>query len=892
MDALIRDITHSLRALVRMPILATVVVLSLAVGIGVNTAVFSWIEAVVFRPVPGVAHASSIYIVEPKTETGIRPGSSWLEYRDLQQHVPTVPELAAFRMVPLNIGETSRSERGYALLVSGNYFVSLGLKPAAGRFLLPDEASRPGGQPVIVISYDYWRDHFGLRADAIGATLRVNDNDLTVVGVTPDGFQGTVLGLQFDLWVPATMAPVLLAGSRELEDRAMRGYTLMGRLAPSATLAGAQVEVADAMRTLAARYPESSQAISADVVPFWRATRGPQTFLLQAMLTLQAVMLMLLLAVCGNTANLVLARTSTRQKEIGVRLAIGAGWWRIARLLLVENLAMGLAAAALGAVLAIWGTSALRAAPSLITTQFPVRFQTSIDLMGLAFAAALGIACAVIFGAAPALQMARVDPHAVLRTGIGQPSRGSMRRWLMAIEASLATAVLIAAGLFLQSFRQTQSTDPGFRRAGLLLSAYDLTGRDIDSSGSRVFAADLLDRLNALPEVESAGIASSVPLDIHGLPSRSFEVEGRARTDGARDRTLSNVVTPGYFKAMGIPIVSGSDFTSLRDTTSPKQAVVNQEFVRRYIEPRAAIGRQVTVSGDPYVIVGIVRNSLYESFSEAPTPIVYMSYRDRPLRAGEIHLRTKLGDETMLAPVVRRAVRDVDPALPVYNVRTMTQHVDMSLALRKIPARMFLVLGPLVLALAAIGIYAVVAYSVSQRTSEIGVRVALGATASRVVGQIVRESLRVIAAGAALGWMLVVIVHIHLIRGGLDMPVFVGVPALLLGVSTLAAWVPARRASRVDPTTALRAESRRVASLVRSGAARPRACRSLACARGRARERSEPWFVGQPPAGRSPHEPRPLWKIRSTEVVFTRREKQIRRYHYVLNDIQALAAGS
>jgi predicted permease len=530
MDALFSDIAHSVRALARMPILATVVVLSLAVGIGVNTAIFSWIEAVVFRPVPGVANASSIFIVEPKTETGIRPGSSWLEYRDLQQRVHAMPELSAFRMAPLNVGETSRSERSYALLVSGNYFSSLGLKPAAGRFVQASEVSRPGGEPVVVISYDYWRDHFGLRADAIGATLRANDNDLTIIGVTPDGFQGTILALQFDLWVPATMAPTLLAGSRELEDRGMRGYTVMGRLAPSTTLAAAQLEVADAMRTLAVSYPESSQAIGADIVPFWRATRGPQTFLLQAMLMLQGVMLLLLLAVCGNTANLVLARTSTRHREIGVRLAIGAGWWRIARLLLVENLVLGLTASALGLVLAIWGTNALRAAPSLLTTQFPVRFETSIDLMGLAFAAGLGIACAVLFGAAPALQMARVDPHAVLRSGVGQPSRGSMRRWLMAIEAALATAVLIAAGLFLQSFRQTQSTDPGFRREGLLLSAYDLTGRDVDAAGSRAFAADLLDRLNASPEIDAAAIASSVPLDIHGLPSRSFELEGRPRT--------------------------------------------------------------------------------------------------------------------------------------------------------------------------------------------------------------------------------------------------------------------------------------------------------------------------------------------------------------------------
>lgn len=800
------DFRHALRAIARTPVMATVVIISLGVGIGVNTVVFSWIQALVFRPIPGVTDAASVHLVETKTDTGLRPGASWLEYADLKERLRSIPDLTAFRMVPLNVGEASRTERAYGLLVSGNYFSALGLRPALGRFLRAEDVGPGAGEPVVVISYDYWQTRFAGTATALTQTIRVNDHAVAIIGVTPEGFQGTVLGLQFDLWVPATLVPVLLAGSRELEDRNLRGYYVMGRLSPSASIAQAQSEATDMMRQLAERYPASNGGVQAEVLPFWRAWRGPQGFLIQSLAILQTVMLLLLLAVCGNTASLVLARASARQREIGVRLAIGAGSWRIVRLLFVENLLLGLSAAGLGAALAFWGTTALRAVP-MLTTQFPVRFQTSLNESGLAFAMLLGILCAVVFGAAPALQLARVDPQAVLRSGSAMSARNAMRQLLMAVEVALALVVLVAAGLFFQSFRQTQVTDPGFKPVGLLLAAYDLTGRDIDAAGAKLFAARLLDQLAALPDVEAAAIATSVPLDIHGLPSRGFSLEGRAPTDLSRDtvdRALSNIVTPGYFKVMGIPLLAGSDFASLSDAVRPPEAIVNEAFVHRYVDRAESLGRQIVVGNRNYVITGVVRDSLYESFSEAPTPIIYLSYRDRPSSQGEIHLRTRTGDETMLAPGVRRAVREVDAALPVYNVRTMAQHVDMNLALRKIPARMFVVLGPLILVLAAIGIYAVVAYSVAHRTSEIGVRLALGATAARVVSQIVRESLQVIGAGGVVGWLFMAFIYTHLIRGALDLSVFVGVPVLLLMVATLACWLPARRAAKVDPMVALR----------------------------------------------------------------------------------------
>jgi putative ABC transport system permease protein len=527
-------------------------------------------------------------------------------------------------------------------------------------------------------------------------------------------------------------------------------------------------------------------------------------FLIQSVAILQAVMLVLLLAVCGNAANLVLARATARQREIGGRLAMGAGTWRIVRLLLVENLALGVVAAALGGLLAMWGTQALRAVP-LITTAVPVRFQTSINIAGLALAMLLGIACAAIFGAAPAMHLARMDPHQVLRTGSSGPARCRLRNLLMAAEVGLAIAVLISAGLFLEGFRETRD-DPGFQREGLMLAAYDLTGRGLDANAARDFARRLLDGLHAIPEVETAALATSVPLDIHGMPLRAFRLEGRARTDGVPDRALSNTVTPGYFDAMRIPIITGRDFTELGDRSAPSQAIVNEEFVRRFVAGGEAVGRRLESNERTYVITGVARNALYEAYGEDAAPIIYFSYRDRPAWTGEIHVRTRTGGEMLLAPVINRAVRNIDPSLPIYNVRTMVQHVEMNLAIRRVPARMFVVLGPLLLVLAAVGIYAVVAYAVGHRTTEIGVRMALGATPARVESLIVRESLPVIAAGAAFGWAIVFMVYIHLVRRPLDIPSFFGVPLLLLAVAMVACWIPARRATRIDPMVALRSE--------------------------------------------------------------------------------------
>jgi predicted permease len=798
-------IRHALRTIGRMPGVAAVVILSLGIGIGVNTTVFSWIQAVLLKPIPGVDESGSFYHLEPRSDTGSYPGMSWAEYRDLKPRLQSIEELVVTRMAPLNVGEAGRTERTYAQLVSGNLFTALRLRPVAGRFITPDEAERPGGEPVVVLSHDYWQTHFAGSPSAIGQTIRVNDLELTIIGVAPESFQGTILALQFDLWVPATLAPALFAGSTELVDRNQRGYSALGRLRDDADEARATGEFVSAMRELAGSFPESNQRISGELMPYWKAPRGPQMMFITALGILQGVMLLVLLAVCGNTANLILARASSRQREVGVRLALGAGPGSVIRLMLTENLILGVSGALVGILIAWWGTEALRSMPPY--GAFPVRFQTSLDWIGLAFAVALGAGSGLLFGAAPALQLGRIDPQQALRSGSRSAGRSAVRDGLMALQCGLALLVLVVAGLFFQSFVETKDTNPGFRVEGLLLATYDLGPGSPTDDYARQFAWQLLDRLHRVPAVQSAALANAMPLDIHGLPLRGFTLEGRAQTTAQRESALSNIVSPGYFKTMGIPIVAGADFAELSDRSQPPQAIVNEEFVRRYIAPADPLGRRLTNGDTAYTIAGVVKDSTYDAFGEPPTPAFFLSYRDRPRWLGEIHLRARPGSETMLAAEVQRAVRELDASLPVYNIRTMAEHIERNLFLRKIPARMFLVIAPLLLALVGIGIYAVVSYTVSQRTTEIGVRIAMGATANRVVTQIVKETLVVIGAGVFLAWVIAAMLDTHLFAGGLeDAPVLLGVPLILMTVGTLACWLPARRATTVDPVVALRSE--------------------------------------------------------------------------------------
>ena len=802
--AILADVRHAARAIRGMPLVATVVVLSIAFGVGANTVVFSWIQALVLRPIPGITRASDFHFVELVTDSGGHPGVSWPEYRDLRSRLDGFEDLLAFRMSPVNVGEPGRTDRVFAQLVSGNYFEALGLDGAVGRLLIPRDAERPGGEPVVVLSHDYWQARLAGDPRVLGRTLRVNGRDLLVVGVAPERFQGTVLGLSFDLWVPATLAPVLFEGSRELEDRDVRGYAIVGRLERGVSTPQAQAAANATLADLTAIHPETLGGMRAEVLPFWQAPRGPQRAFVDALVVLQGVMALLLLVVCFNTANLLVARSSVRRLECAVRLALGARPRHVRRLVLTESLMLAAAGSALGVLLAVWGTNAVRAVPMIAA--FPIRFQTDLDVTTLGFAFALGSLCGLLFGAPPALALSRVTLRSATQAR-GLAGGAGLRRLLVGLEVAAALVVLIVGALFLRGFEQARVAETGFDRDGVLLAAYDLTGRDTGREASLQFVRQLLDRVHAWPGVEAAAIASSVPLDIHGMGVVSFSIEGRARDDGLPDTALINLVTPGYFETLGIPILSGQDFADLGDPSPQAQAIVNDEFVRRFVGDAEPLGRFLDMRGRTYVVVGVVRTSRYEAFDEPPQPMIYSSYRDRAVARGELHVRQRATADRPLGPEIAVAVREIDPMLSLFDVRTMTEHIERNLFLRRIPARMFAVLGPLLFVLAATGIYAVVACGVAGRAREIGIRFALGATRPRVVAEIVAENMGVVAVGALAGWLVAAIAALRFVSGGsLVLPVFLGVPAALLAVSALACWLPARRAARTKPVEALRQE--------------------------------------------------------------------------------------
>jgi predicted permease len=788
-------VSQAWRHIRQAPFVALVIVASLAIGIGVNTAVFSWVQGRLLRPLPGVSGSASLQLVEPQNDSGMFVGTSWPEYLDLRRRLTTLPDLIAAATTPAYIGESGTVERVFGVLASDNYFSALNVQPVIGRTFQPSDLAADGREPVVVISYGLWQTRFKGTPDIVGRTLRVNGQPLTVIGVTPDVFQGTTLGLNFDVWMPAPME----------RSRSARGYAVMGRLAPGASADDAQREVAAVMVDLAQAYPETNNTLTASVLPFWESPRGPQRMMATALVVLQAVMLVLWLAVCGNTANLVLAKASGRYRDVSIRLALGATPWRIRALLLTESLLLGLAGAVVGAVLAVWGTRSLMVLPM---TGLPIRFQTEMDGGGLLFAMVLGVASGLIVGAGPAWQLSRLQAQTVFRASVKTAGRSGLRNGLMAAQVALAVVVLVVAGLFIQSFRETRTTDPGFARDGILLASFDLSGRPSGRAGGQIMASRLIDDLSRVAGVEGVSVSSSVPLDIHGLPGRAFTIDGRTRADGELDYALSNVVTPGYFQTLDIPFVAGRDFAPLTDADAPPQVIVNEAFVRRYVDATAplesALGRSIESRGRTQVIVGVVATTMSNAFGEPPTPVLYFSYRDGAPPLGEIHLRTRPGAEMAMIPEVRRAVQSVDPQLPLFNVRTMTQHVDTNLVFRRVPARLFVVLAPLLLVLVAAGIYAVVSYATSLRTHDIGIRLALGATPTRLVGESVASSMRVVVAGAVIGWMLVFAGVIAVMPAATaDMTAFVGVPLLMLAVALVACWIPARRCATVEPALLL-----------------------------------------------------------------------------------------
>jgi predicted permease len=829
MRTLIQDMKYGFRILTKNPGFTAVAVLTLAIGIGASTTVFSWVDAVLLRPLPGVANPSELASFETVAANGDAVTTSYLDYQDYRDHLKLLAGLAGSRPTALAVGEEDRAERMWGELVTGNYFAVLGVKPILGRPFLPEEyADKPGAFPVAVISDRLWRSHFNADPAIVGKKIRVNRYQLTIVGVAPPDFHGTLAGLAFDLWVPYVMQPQLQGtGEWMLRDRQTRNLIVTARLKPGVTIEQARAEIQELARYMAKADADTNTGIGATVVPVWKSHFGAQSLLLAPLEILMGVCAVVLLIVCANVANLLLARFTARQKEFSVRLALGAGRLRLARQMLTESLVLAAAGGLAGAAVAVWMKGALQYLVPAGQLPF-ARGDSGLNSHALAFTLLLCVGTALLAGIAPAVQSSRADLNQSLkeggRSGMSGVHSHRLRGLLVVAEVSLALVALIGAGLFIRGFQATRKISPGFDPSHVLLSQFYLQTSGYDLDQRKQFCRRLRERLESGPGVTDVAYSDGVPLGFEPSWWEDLRIEGYVPGRSENMKIFRNVVSPGYFKLMRIPLLEGRDFTEQDDKNSAPVMIVNQTFVHRFFRDGNPIGRRVHGWGDWFTVVGEVKDSKYHYLTEGQTPYFYVPFRQvyRSDMALGFYVRTA-GSLNDAAATVRREVRGIDPNVAVFDAVPLSEFIGASLYPQKIVASLLSVLGAIALLLASVGLYSVMAYSVTQRTHEIGVRMALGARPGDVLGLVVRQGMVLTLAGLLLGSGLTLFLSRYISAvsvagsamgsGGAllgvsatDPLIYLSAACFLAGVAALASYVPARRAASVDPMVALRYE--------------------------------------------------------------------------------------
>jgi putative ABC transport system permease protein len=813
-ETLLRDIRYSIRGLLKRPGFTFIALVTLALGIGANTAIFSLVNTVLLRPIP-VDKPGEIVSVSIRGKDDSMGAFSYPNFKDFRERNQVLSDLLIYRFAPMSLSRDGSSERLWGFEVSGNYFDLLGVHAIKGRTFLPEEDQTRLAHPVVVLSYGYWQRRFG-GGEIIGREILLNNHPFQVIGVAPQGFKGTEIIYSPDLWVPISMLEWVEPGSSTLDNRKAQNCFAIGRLNPGVNSRQAEISLNALARDLGKEYPDSNEGQTVRVIPPGFIIPDLRTGVVSFTWVLMGCVGLVLLITCINLAGLLLARATDRRREIAVRLALGAKRSRLIRQLLTESLLLSVVGGAVGLALAVWLINFLLAfKPPL---DFPLALDVSVDWRVLIFLLVVSIVAGAFFGLAPALQATRPALVTALKeTGVqGGYRRSRLRSGLVIAQLALSLIFLISAGLVGRSLQQLQTMNPGFETNNRLALTFDLGLQGYDQPRGEQFYRSVVQRVESLPGIRSAAIVSNVPLSLN-YNSNNMYVEGQPPERGA-NAPIAMVASAGtrYFETMGTPILFGREFSEQDQAKSESVVVVNETFVRRLMPGTTlmgAIDKRVSLqsaSGPFSRIIGVAKDGKYFSISEDPSPFLWGPLSQNYVTSASLVARTS-GNPDASFGAIRNEFRLLDSNLPLFDVKTLAEHMRLALFPARVAATVLGAFGVVALLLAAIGIYGVTSYAVAQRTREIGIRIALGAQLTDVLKLIVHQGVKLILIGVVLGLLgafLLTRALTSVLYGvsATDPLVFVLIPALMILVGLLASYLPARRATKVDPLIALRYE--------------------------------------------------------------------------------------
>lgn len=803
----------ALRLLLKKPGFTAVAILTLALGIGANTTVYSWVQGALIDVLPGVADQERLVVICPRHQTGqLWDTCSYPDLQDFAALTNLFSGVTGSQIGLANLRLQSGLEWIWAQPLSANGFKVLGLTPVLGRDFLPEEESPASAHPVAIISWGLWQGKFGGQTNIIGQTLEINQQSFSIVGVAPRGFQGTMSGLRLDLWVPVTMGRTLALGPEHFDQRNDRWLHTTARLANGVRLDQAQEALNTVARQMQIAYPDSNRQIGFQLFPLWKAPYGGQSAFRPLLQALGAMSAVVLLVVIANLSSLQLVRAADRTREIAVRLALGASRASIVKQLLTESVLLAALGGLGGLFLAHWATESL--ARFLPASYMPFGYQFKIDPTALGLVTLLVLFSGILFGLAPAWQATRLNHTEVLketsRGCIGAAGRRRLSSAFVVAEVALALLLLTCAGLAFQSFQHARRMHPGLDPKHVLVIGCRLESHGHTEESGQAFVRSAARRLQEVPGVESVAAGDWLPLGFEGGSTGRLGVQGYVETPGENMNAGGSRVSADYFKTFRIPILHGREFRESDDRDSPAVAVVNEEVVKRFYGKRAAVGAKIRFWGTERTIVGVVRNGKYRTLGEPQQPFVYIPFAQSYRAHMGFAVRVS-GEPYGFVPQLRAALKETDRTVEPFTILSMEDYMGAAYLITRIASTLLAVLSAVALFLAGLGIYGVTAYAVSQRTREIGIRMALGATLLDIYELIIRGGVQLALAGVVIG-VLGSLAATRLMSGILlgvtatDPWTFVAVSGVLVVVALAACYLPARRAGKIAPMTALRYE--------------------------------------------------------------------------------------